>query len=274
MILGSPQFGYYQSNSSALLNLHTSASEAAVVASSTFNYGIAPSDGGLAPGGWAYLKVINQYIDITPNTDYYALVRQIDGGNPISFCMFELASMTENFDGYLPQNISAQNGIFDKYRQNQSELVQTLWPDCGPRIFTWSVRPPASPLGPYQTTTSAIAQNILDWSGGGGSTAVSINTPGFAPDMTYKNRKSQTSGVPCVMKAFGSVSAGTGGNVTIKDSTGATVAQINNVFTTTPSWQSVTFNLPAISAKYDVHFSEPSGAKTFSLFAVSIYEKG
>jgi hypothetical protein len=267
-------------NQSVLLNLHTSETEAAVVASQTFNYGPNPVGGSSSTSGWCYTKTLEQYIDITPSTDYYGLIRMQGRAKIGSFTMFELASLTENFDGYLPQNISAQNPILDKYRQNQSEMIQTMQPEYGPKVFNWTVAPGTSyatgqspsPFT-YKTTTSATERNILDYTlFGGGSTAVSVNTPGWQPDMQLKNRKSQPAGVGCRMKAFGYVSAGTGGSVILKDSTGASVAALTNVFTTTPGWHSVTFDLPATDAKYDVHFAEPGGVNTFHLWAVSIYE--
>lgn len=274
VVMASPHVTYRANNTYGLLNLYTSATEAAVVLSATFNYG--PSvNVTSSPLGWQYVRVFDAIIDgVTPNTDYYALFRNMSGGHLMGACVYELASMTENFAGYLPQNIGAQGSILDVYREKQRQLIRDLWEKGAPKVFNWTVDPGQYSSGTtgfphkYKVTASATLTNILDLT----STAVSVNTPGWHPDMRSKNTLRQTSGVPCVMKAFGSVAAGTGGIVALKDSSGTIVAQLNNVFTTTPGWQSVAFNLPATYAKYDVQYSIVGGGSAFSLWAVSIYE--
>lgn len=278
-VTASPGPSWAATNAYVQLNLHTSPTEAATVLTEQFAYGprLNPSS---SPLGWKYVRVIDKIIDgITPNTDYYALVRNVNGAAVLGFCMFELASMTENFAGYMPQNLAVQGPILDVYREKQRQLAAAIWQGGAPKVFNWSTDPGLYPTGSgpafnytYKERSSAVGLNILDLT----STAVSVNTPGWQPDMRTKNTLRQSaSGVPCVMKAFGAMSAGVGGNVSLKDSSGAVVAQVNNVFTTTPGWQSVTFNLPATYAKYDVHFGEMAGgANTFKLWAVSAYELG
>ena len=78
-----------------------------------------------------------------------------------------------------------------------------------------------------------------------------------------------------MLKAYGKMGAAVvGGRVYLKNLAGTTIASIIDGWsTTTPTWVSTTFNLPATVDKYDLQFAS-TGGNTFSLFAVSVYEKG
>lgn len=271
-------------NQYAELRLHTSATEAATVATQQFNYGSSAATGS-APQGWRYMRDFTDYIPITPNTTYYALLRSVNYARIQGVTMLELASLTENMAGYLPCNISSHHPVLDVYRQQQRTLIKDLTEKAPPLVFNWTVERGGtfasgngngafSPANYWKTTASATGQNILDWDlAGGGSTAVNANTPGWYPDMREKDTL-RANTVPCTLFAYGQklTGAGTGGNVSLKDTTGATIAQLNNVFTTTAGWQSVAFNMPTTATKVDVHFSSPGGVDTFGLGAVTIVE--
>jgi hypothetical protein len=261
----------------ATLKLHTSATEASVVSSTDFVYGINPHTSGEALNYW---RTIDKMIDVTPSTDYYALVERVS--SPIACSIFEVPSMTENFDGYMAQNIVAQGPILDIYRSNHRELATMLWNESGSRLFSWTTDPGSfvglyglltNPEYNYKKIASVTPTNVLD----GSSTVVAASTPGFTLDLTGKLRVSQAStGVPCMIKAFGKMSAGTGGDVYLVNSAGTIVAGCGVVagdpFTTTPSWKELAFTLPTTQDKYDLFFCSPTGG-TFSLWAVSAWEQ-
>ena len=74
------------------------------------------------------------------------------------------------------------------------------------------------------------------------------------------------------MKAFGRAAAFTDLTILVKNSAGSTIATLDG-FTATNSWKSVSFNLPATLAKYDVHFySTNPGARVY-LYALCIWEQ-
>jgi hypothetical protein len=270
-------------NEYAQLDIYSNATETTLVSSTKFNYGSNSST--TASWSWNQIREMNQMIALSPNTDYYAKISSANGGSfagrLVSACAFELASLTEHNDGYLPQNLAAHQPILDAYRQAQVSVLKQSWEGYGSKIFTWSVDPGANSRTGYGTgpgfdwlnTSSATGTNILD----AGqfdtkSTGVSVNTPGFYPDMSWKNRKRQTTGVPCVFKAFGKREpGGSGGHVELKDSTGAVLATLTP-FTDTPQWISTTVNIPASAAKYDVHFRTASG--TLYLWACVLYPNG
>ena len=252
------------------VDLYSDATETTLVSSTTFNQN--DPTGGTGSFGWQALKPIDQYIAIAADTDYYVKVSK--AGCVAMGCVFiELASMTQNFSGYLPQNVHAQGNILDVFRQNQATLIKNLWKrNCAP-VFIWTVEPGAlntlnsgpSPFT-YKVTTSTTGTNVLDLT----STTVTVNTPGWTPDLTGKARLSQTGGVPCIMKVFGLVDAGTG-TVELKDSGGSVVASVA-VTSVAGQWTSSTaFNLPASVAKYDLHYRVTAG-NTFSIWACSVYE--
>lgn len=256
-----PDAGYDQ-NTHAKLTIYSDATETTTVASETFVYGPGPT-GTTRTLTLPYWKVITKVIDgLTPGTDYYCKFSNETYGIVLAATVFDLQSMTENFAGFLSQNLTSQSEIYDSYRQNVATMQKNALKRNGAKVFSWSVDDGTAPL----TTTSATSTNIIDRT----STAVSASTPGLTIDMRNKARLSQTSGVPVVMKAFGQMSAGTNGTVVLVDSTNTVVASISAAFTTTASWQSVSFNLPATQDKYDIRFSTTAG--TFSLHSISCYQ--
>jgi hypothetical protein len=249
-------------NTQANLVIYSDTAETTIVATATFSYGAHPG-GTTGDWGFRHVKVIHGIIEgLTPDTEYYAKFIDVNVGRIQSATVFELQSMSENFSGYLNQNLTAQSEIYDSMRENVATLQKNLWKRGGAKVLNWTRDDGGAPL----TRISATMINIIDNS----STAVSASTPGFTLDMTNKDRLSQTSGVPVVMYAFGKMGGAGTGSVAIKNSAGSTVATVTG-FNGTASWKSIAFNLPATADKYDLHFAS-AGLSTLSLYAVSIYE--
>jgi hypothetical protein len=229
-----------------------------------FHYGPGPAGSAVDGYGWPNMKMITKYLAVSPDTDYTGLFTDKNYGRIQSALVFEISSMTDHNSGYLSQNISERAPIHDAYRQNQLPLIRNQWKRGGCMQINWHVENGSTGA---ITNATATLKNIVDDT----TTAVSADSPGYTLDMTYRDRLSQTSGVPCVMKAYGGSSFANGGTVVLKDSAGATVATLTG-FTTSNSWQSVAFNLPATADKYDIHYATTGAALTFTLHAVSIYE--
>jgi hypothetical protein len=269
-----PEHGYAQ------LDIYTGFDETGLVSSTQFSFGVNALT--VLGANWRDLREIEKMVDLSPNTDYYAKISVFGPVRLLSAGAFELASLTEHNAGYLPQNLAAHEPIVDALREQQVSLLTQAWDGGASPLFTWSTSPGggglrigignSAPDFSWYVTSSGVGTNILDAGNGDTkSTTVSANTPGFIPDLEYKKRRSQP-GVPCVMKAFGYADPTLGGTVELKDSTGAVIASIDN-WTSTPSWRSTTFELPAVSnAKYDIHFRTEDDP--FSLWAVVLYPLG
>lgn len=260
---GSPGYDY---NSYVRLDIYSDVAETTLVKSETIVYGVSPIGSGTHVAFLDELKKVEKIVDgLSPDTDYYLKFTDVDYGRVVSATVFDLQSATENLTGYLPQNVTANSGVLDIYRQNLATVSYNLWRRGGATVLGWTVDDQTAPI----TTTSGTATNIVDTTSTGAPTSA---TPGFTLDMRGKARVSQTSGVPCVLKAYGKVAAGTQGNVYLKDSSNNTVASITAAFTTTAGWHSSgVFNLPATVDKYDLLFSSGGGTTT-SLYAVTIFE--
>lgn len=262
-----PQDSSPGSNSYARLDIATSATGSPAVASATLEHGPAPWGTGTVSTGWTHYKWVTRYITVSPDTDYYGTFYDVDNGRLVAACVSEYASMTEHFDGYLPQNLAAQSHIVDVYREYLAAIVKNLHRRGGATVLNWSVDDGTAP----QTRAGGTSQNLIDNS----STTISAATPGFTLQMDYVNRVSQTSGVPCVMKVYGSKDGTQNdGEVYLKDSAGNTIASVTNVFTSTAQWHSSgVFNLPAATDKYDLQFARAGIVTgTLSVYAVSIYQ--
>lgn len=255
----------FTTNAYSRIDISTSTTYATTAFSQTLVYGNNPTNHSGNGGTIEYFKVVTNYIDgVAADTDYYGVFTDVDNGRILSASVFDLQSMTENYSGYLSQSTTTHTLILDKDRQDLATISNALWKRGGAQVLNWSVELD----GVAKTTASVTLTNIIDTTKTGAPTS---SSPGYSLDMTGKARISQTSGVPCIMKAFGKISAGTGGTVYLKDSSNNTVASCTN-FTTTAGWiSSGAFNLPATTGKYDLQFAVGGGA-TFTLYAVSIYE--
>lgn len=271
-----PQDSNPGNNTYARLDIANSAGT--VISTANFYHGVNQGGTATTPGGWSAIKVVEMFLDsISPDTDYYGTFYDIDSARLLSASVYELTSMTENFSGYLPQNLAAGSDVLDVYRQNLTTLQYWLWRRGGATALNWTIDGD-DVTGPYGTgpitITGTTATNIVDTT----STTVSAATPGWTLDMTHKNRITQTNGFGMRMECYGKmdVASTTGGRVYLKNSAGTTVASIVDQWTsTTAAWKSTTFNMLHGTDKYDLQFARAGtadAANPFTLYAVSIYE--
>ena len=249
--------------SAGRLRIYSDATESTTVDTAWFYYGANPG-GTSASTGWQHVRVQLLPIEgLTANTAYYGLWDDQVYGRLISATVFELPSLTEGISGYLPQSLNADSEVLDVYRENVATVQKAIWKQQGSHLICWTVNVQSSPF----TIASATPTNLVD----GTSTTYSSSIPGFTLDMQYRDRLSQTSGVPVTLKVCASQSSGATGRVYLKDSTGATVLSITDGWTASAAWQSTTGYLPATEDKYYLVADNNSGG-TLSVYAVSLYE--
>jgi hypothetical protein len=244
----------------ATLKIYSDASETTLVSTTEFYYGSGPSNA--VVGGWQYHKFIDKFVEgLTADTDYYLVFSDENYGRLQSCSIADLASMTENYGGYLPTNFTEESQILDEYRQNLVAPMPALWKRGGAKVLNWNCDPQFSP----RTIAVNTATNLLD----GTSTTYGAAIPGYTLDMTGKNRLSQT-GCPCVMKVHLSCTSAANGVVHLRDSAGTIVATCTNTYGAGVSgWiSSAQFNLS--SGKHYLTYQTAAG--TLSVRAASIYE--
>lgn len=260
-----PQTSNPGSDAYAKLDIYSDASETTLVSTTEFHYGSNPVDA-LRTSGWQFLKTVDKTVEgLTADTDYYCRVSDVDYGLIQSLAIGEIQSMTESYDGYLPQNFTAESQILDEYRQNLVAPMPTLWKRGGTKVWNWTVdNVQTSPV----THATATATNVIDDT----STTYGAAIPGPTFNMTGKARLSQPLGVPCVMKVYLACSSASNGVVHLRDSAGAVVATCtNNLGAGVGGWiSSGAFNLPATESKY--YLTQQTAAGTLSTYACSIYE--
>lgn len=249
-------------NQNSYCRLDISNGAGAIVGTTTFVYGANPIGSTYAIRGWQYYKQIMGFIDgLDVDTEYYGVFTDVNFGRLHSACVFELSSFTENFNGYLPQNITNHSAILDVHRENLVTLQNNLLQKSAATLFSWTVEDGTVPV-----SRAGTAVNVLD----GSSTSNTASSPGWKMDLTNKDRRAEL-GVPVVMKVCAKNTTGAG-VVSLVDSSGTTVLSISAGWTSSITWQSVSGYIPAGVDKFDLHVASSSG--TVSLYAVSLYQYG
>ena len=213
------------------------------------------------------IHTVTATIAVTPDTDYTAHLVDVDNGITTTLSVYELASLTEFFSGYLPQNVAIGGTITDLSRQNIATLTAALWRRGGAQLLNWAAYSDAQPI----TGTQNYLLNLFDQT----STSPGPNTGGYYLDLSAKARRSQrTSGVPVVMKAYVNNTAGaptSGGTISLVNQAGVAQLSITSNITSA-GWVSTTGTLPATLDKYDLMFQADETGTTFNVYAVSVYE--
>ena len=259
-----PPSSNYANNTYATLEVYSDATESTLVTTISLFYGPGPT-GTTSAGGWQYHRVLDMAITgLSADTDYYLVFNDVDYGRLQSACVIDLQSMTEGNDGHLPLSLSSDSEVLHVYRENVATIQKNLWKRSGAKVLGWTTNIQAN----SRSTTSASAINLID----GVSTTYTAAIPGYTLNMTGKARLSQTSGVPCIMKAYMGSTGAANGVVHLRDSAGSVVATCTNAAGAgVGNWvSSGAFNLPATTSKYYLTFQTAAG--TVFVNAVSIWE--
>lgn len=266
-----PQDSGFTRNSAARVDIYTSATYGgSPVASATFNHGPG-ANGTTIVYGLSYLKQSIQYMEgLSPDTDYYGIVTDVDNGRAVSCSIAEMQSMSETFDGYLPQNLTAESPILDVYRERLAEVIYNLYRRGGATVFNFSTDGDGAVRGVYAspTTLNNVPLNMINQD----TIAYVDADPGYQLDMTGCARLSQyTTGVPIRFCAYVDIPAANTGKVCLRDSTGTIVTSLTQAGAYA-GWVTTTGLLPVGEDKYFITYERTSGADMIELYAVSCYQ--
>lgn len=205
------------------------------------------------------LKSSGAIVGLDPDTEYFGVFSDINGGRLISAMVYEESLPSDTANGYVTQ-VSSGSPVFDADRSGVATLLRNMWKQGGAHLFNWSVDDQSSP----RTIATTTDTNIIDTS----ITAVSASSPGIVLDFDSKTRISGT-GVSCVLKAY-AARGSADGSVYLKAADGSTLATVT--VTSTAAWYSSgVVEIPSsATGKCDVMFD--SGGGTLSLYAVSLYQ--
>lgn len=223
-------------------------------------YGAGATTGGdSTPDTWGFFE---GEIPVSPDIDVQGLFDDRNYGRLVHALVWEEAAEPDTANGYLGYAPAFGSNIYDDERERLVTFVNAAWRRGGAQVLNFCHDLDATEAF---SRSSATDINLIDET----STTISAATPGFTLDMTGKDLYQQGAVVPCVLAIYGSATAGSAAKVKIKDSGGSTLATV--FLTTSAGWRTTTVNLPASSAKYDLHFSS-NGTATGTLHAVSVFE--
>jgi len=200
-------------------------------------------------------------VTIPADTDLTLTFSDFDDARMLSATVFEEAQVPDTLTGYVDANVSVLAPIIDATREQIATRLNAQWKAGAAHLFNWA----ADSASAAVTTTSSTAKNLVDRT----STTVAFFTPGYTLDLTNTTRLSTTtSGTLVTMWVNAKDSTAGNGTVQLVDG-GASVMGSITGFTTSQTWQSTTFFLPAAVAKYDLQFKTSAG--TLTVYAVSVY---
>jgi hypothetical protein len=266
-----PQDSGTTANSAGRIDIYSSATYGgSPVATATFNHGANP--GGTTPvAGLSYLKESKQFIEgLTPDTDYYGIVSDVDNGRMVSCSIAEIQSMTETFDGYMPQNITAESAILDVYRENLAEITYNLWRRSAGPFFNFTTEEDAALRVVYAdpTTLNNVPLNIVSQAP---ITYVAADA-GYTIDTTGCARRSQyTTGVPVRFCAYVDVPAATTVAVKLRNSAGTAVITLTQAGAYT-GWATTTGVIPVGEDKMYITHERTAGTAQIATYAVGCYQ--
>jgi hypothetical protein len=185
------------------------------------------------------------------------------GGNLIGAVVYECARAPLTENGYIAQQYSIGQGIYDTDRQDVADTAVDLWKRGAAPLFTFSSYRDAT--APASTLAAASPANIFDIS----VVTVTPETPGYFVDLRWCNTKARTT-VPCRFEAYFKTGGGVTLEVQLKDSTGATVGTLSGG-STFGAWFQTEIELPPTLAKYDLMFTY-SGLNGLTLYEASLYQ--
>jgi hypothetical protein len=222
-----------------------------------FHYGANATTATDTPDEW---QDFTAAIDVSPDTDYSFVVREIDYARIISCVVYEESLEPDTTNGYFGGVTSGQN-IYSSDRENLSTALADLLRRGSASWIKWT-----TDTSTALTTISATFTNVVDNT----STAVTANTPGYYWDGTGRNYvTASTTGM--AMFVYGRYTgAGKHGSVKLVNSAGSTVASIIDGWNPGAyAWGGVVFDMPLTAGKYDLQYATSAG--TFDLLAVAVF---
>lgn len=228
---------------------------------SDIHFGLADLNTGMTDGpdqGYATRVVI----DVDPDSVYEVALVTVDYARPLSVMAYELGATTvdESVDFFNTYQPAAGSPIYDAERQRILTGLSDMYRANGGIVWHWGLR-----NGAARTRTSATYINVLDDSTTG---TPATSDYGFYVNPQYHSTESRST-VPFELAAYGSVGAGTGGQVRLISSSGATYGPV--LVSGATGWYTASIDLPASETFLAVQY-RGDGVNTLSLNFVSLIE--
>jgi hypothetical protein len=185
------------------------------------------------------------------------------GGRMVGATIYECARAPMVENGYIAQQYSIGQGIYDTDRQDVADAAVDLWKRGASPLFTFSSYRNAT--APNSSLAAASPANVFDVS----IVTATTETAGYWVDLRYCNTKSRTT-VPCRFEAYWATTGGVSQSLYLVDSTGTTVGTLSGNGGS-GTWFQTTINLPPTLAKYDLMFTF-NGVNYMTLYEASVYQ--
>jgi len=225
-------------------------------------HGGANSGSGLGDAPSTWLPSYGDWV-LTPNAAHEVAISLTDTPRVIAIMVHEYGtpSADESIDYFDRTSYVAGGPILDTSIQRTRQGLSNMLRANGGLQVNWGLYD-----GSARTRSSATPINLIDNSTTGTPTSTTL---GYRLVTTARNTLSRTT-VPIEMAVYGSVSAGAGGTVRLRDTSGADGATVS--VTSTAAWYTATGSISVGSGqKYDLMY-DGDGTNTLSVYAVSFYE--
>lgn len=262
-----PAMAGYAQSSTQSSGMQFDLTTGGVTSSTTFTYGTTPYGPVSYGPSFESIRTVPQAIAIEPDTDYTVTISSVDNGIIVGLVVAELASLTENNQGYAPENFAQGSNIYAENRASLASMSSQLWKRGGAQVMN-AYRDNGVGATAW-TISTATPTNIID----GTTTSVTSQSPGWMFDLTGKARLSQNGRVSVRMAAYGEVTSGAAiASVYLLDQNGNVLLELDGFESfTSLTWISDITTLPATLGRYYI-FARCDGSHLFDLRAISIYE--
>lgn len=210
-------------------------------------------------------------VNISANTTYEILIKAIDYCRPLGVVIMEEATPTMTADYYHNFEPGIEQPIYDSTRQSILQGLSQLWRRNGSHLLGWTNVDKSGTWEAAPTYASTTWTNVVD-----AATSVSSSSAGYyLGDTSYLLDKwcrlSDSNTLDVVLAVYGSMSAGSTGEVRLEDSTG-TRCSITGIGTTA-QWYTTTTTISNCDTlgKVDLQARTSNVANTLTLRAVSLY---
>lgn len=205
-----------------------------------------------------FVNASNQPIALSPDADLALQFSSFDQGRVVCAMVYEQADPPDTANGYIDPSLSVLGPILDVTRQSVATLLRSQWKRGAAHLFNH---------GEQNSIATATPTNVVD-----NTTVVSAATAGWTIDLTNRGRlNAGVNGVLCTLWVYAK-DTGSSGQVRLVDSSGSAKGTITG-FTSSSTWRSTTFFLPASVAKYALQFFRTtSGTLTIGGASLYLYE--
>jgi len=222
-------------------------------------FGGTPDD---TPDEWQWALV---EMDISPATEYTAVLSAVDYARPIAICVYERGAATgldDTLTGAVDPTIySLGQPILDEDIIQLGDAGLNLWKRNGSVLWQWSVERDAAPVSDTYTTF----RNIV-----GGGTSVGVSSWGAEIQATRHHTYTETD-VPVEFSVYAEApgTASPTGQVRLTD--GTNVIDVTNI--SSAGWYSATGTIAGGLTKFDIHTMKDHASTTsIDLYAFSLCE--